>query len=143
MVWKLFLCSSLRKSWAICWENSDMAKYIPQGLVHENHQKQSLKAFSARENHYLDHLWYSFSYRKYMGKAFISVIAGRTQTRISWARNWISTFCKKRLLRIEKLFHTNSTCIFLPQTPYPLKWLKFCHIRIFPAYTLWFSQRRP
>ena len=37
---------------------------------------------------------------------------------ISWARNWILTFRKKR---IEKLFHINSTCIFDRWPPYRLK----------------------
>ena len=113
--------------------------------------------FSSREIHYLDPLWYSFSYRKYMGKAFISVIAGRTQTRISWARNWIFILCKKRLLRIGKLFHINLTCIFLPQTPYPLIFQKKAktiisipkiskilpnYLEDFPDFKLQFSKRR-
>ena len=90
----------------------------------KNQQKQSLKAFLAPENHYFDHLWYSILYRK-LGKSAISVIPGSTQTRISWARNWILTFCKKRLLRIKKEFYSRSTCIFDPGPPYPLKewWL--------------------
>ena len=90
----------------------------------KNHQKQSLKAFSAREIHYLDHLWDIILYMKYIGKSAISVIPGRTQTRISWARNWIFTLCKKCLLRIEKLFHINSTCIFDLRPPYPLNLLE-------------------
>ena len=54
-------------------------------------------------------------------KSSISAIPDRTQTRISRARNWILTFLKKRWLRIEKLFHINSTCIFTPLPPYRLK----------------------
>ena len=53
----------------------------------------------------------------YIGKSPITVIPGCTQTRISWAKNLIFTFCKNWWLRIKKLFHMNSTCFFDPGPP--------------------------
>ena len=101
----------------------------------KNHQKQSQKAFSARENHYSNHLWYSILYRKYIRKSAISVISGRIQTRIYWAKNWIFTFCEKRLLRIEKPFHINSTCIFDLRPPSPLMAKNLIWVQKWPFFT--------
>ena len=80
----------------------------------KSQQKQGLKGFLAPENHCLDHFMIYHSYRKYIGKSAISVIPSCAQTRMSWARSWIFTFCKKRLLCIEKVFYLRSICIFDP-----------------------------
>ena len=82
----------------------------------KNHQKPCLKPFLGPENRYLDHLWdIIFILEKVRFPP-----PSRTQTRISWVRNWILTFRKKRWLCIEKLFHTNSTCFFTALHPYRL-----------------------
>ena len=67
----------------------------------KNHQKLGLKPFLAPENHDFSLFLLIFSYINYIGKCAISAIPGRTQTRISRARNWIFTFCKKRWKAIE------------------------------------------
>ena len=94
----------------------------------KSQQKQGLKGFLAPENHYLDHFMIYHSYRKYIGKSTISVIPSCTQTRISWARRWIFTFCKKWLLCIEKFFYLRSICIFDP-SPLTVYWIssKYLH----------------
>ena len=96
----------------------------------KKHHQTCLKGILHENIHDFGSFWARFLYRKILRKGAISVIPGRTQTRISWARNWTLTFCKKPWHDIEKLFHTRSTCIFDPGPPYRLKilfWFDFGH----------------
>ena len=56
-------------------------------------------------------------YHFYIGKSPISTIPSRTQTRISWVRNWILTFRKERWLRIEKSSFIRTQHVFWPLYP--------------------------
>ena len=80
----------------------------------KKHQKLGLKPFLAQENHYLDRFsLYIYTLNLYC-KWPISAIPGHTPTQISQSMNLILAFRIKRWLRIEKLFHMNSVCIFDP-----------------------------
>ena len=103
--------------------------------------------FLAPENHYLDHLWDIFLYRKYIGKSAISVIPGRTQTQISraFSKRTIRTTSRPKLGRFIAAFgsYRSKTLNTVNFGQKMAKWTKFRHIRIFPAYRVWFSERGP
>ena len=75
--------------------------------THEKPQKWGLKRFPSQNIAPNSHFLSIFTHKKYKGKMTIFVIPSRTKMLISWARNSILTFRKKRWLCNKNVFPIN------------------------------------